>query len=246
MTNTALRVAALRVLSDAINQEARESRAAAETEFAKLRNTAGVKSLTVSLPDGTEIGTVAIKTGAREVVFDDAAVREFASEVAPTEITETVDPSALEDPKVLEFLREHKPEAFTTSVRPAFLKSLKPDDDGCVVNTSTGELVKVAEVTTNAPTGKFAYTPTKDAAARVVAAWRAGELGEIGGPLAPEVAPAREREEWPEPKAPDPAPATEVDDLPEFTPTTEGPFSVGFSDGLFGDLLADDTSGGPF
>jgi len=243
MTNHALRVAALRVLSDAINNEARNVRADAETEFARLRTDAGVKSLTVTLPDGTEIGTVAIKTGAREVAWDDAAVRAFAAEVSPTEVVETVNPSVLDDPTVRQFLREHKPDAFTTSVRPAFLKSLKPDDDGKVVNPATGELVKVAEVTTAAPTGKFAYTPTKDAAARVVAAWQAGELGEIGGPLAHAVAPAPV-EEWPEPKAPEAKPAP--DDLPTFTPATEGPFGAGYSDGLFGDLLANDSVGGPF
>jgi len=243
MTNHALRVAALRVLSDAITTEARNVRAEAETEFARLRTDNGVKSLTVTLPDGTEVGTVAIKTGAREVSWDDEAVRAFAAEVAPTEVTETVDPAVLEDPTVRQFLREHKPDAFTTSVRPAFLKSLKPDDDGCVVNPASGELVKVAEVTTGKPTGKFAYTPTKDAAARVVAAWQAGELGEIGGPLAHAVAPAS-AQEWPEPKAPEAKPTPE--DLPTFTPTVEGPFGVGYSDGLFGDLLSDTHQGGPF
>lgn len=245
MTNHALRVAALRVLSDAITTEARNVRAEAEAEFARLRTDAGVKSLTVALPDGTEIGTVAIKTGAREVSWDEDAVRAFAADVAPTEITETVDPAVLEDPTVLQFLREHKPDAFTTTVRPGWLKTLKPDDDGCVVNPATGELVKVAEVTTAAPTGKFAYTPTKEAAARVVAAWQAGELGEIGGPLAHAVAPAP-AEEWPEPKAPEPRP--DDGDLPTFTPAPEGPFSERpFSDmPIFGDLLADDSVGGPF
>jgi hypothetical protein len=237
-------VAALRVLSDAINTEARENRAVAESEFARMRTETGVKSMTVTLPDGTEVGTIAIKTGAREVVFDDDKVRAFAAETAPTEVVETINPAVLEDPTVLQFLREHRPDVFTTSVRPAFLKSLKPDDDGQVVNPGTGELVKVAEVAMAKPTGKFAYTPTKDAAARVVAAWRAGELGEIGGPLAPAVAPAQSVPEWPEPKGPEPA--RDEAPLPEFNPAPEGPFGHGPSEALFGDLLADDYAGGPF
>lgn len=246
-TNTALKVAALRVLSDAINNEARENRAVAEAEFARLRTENGVKSLTVTLPDGVEVGTIAIKTGAREVAWLENAVLSFASEVAPTEVVETVDPAVLEDPEVREWLSAHKPEAFTTTVRPGWLKTLKPDDDGQVVNPTTGELVKVADVATAPPSGKFAYTPTKDAAARVVAAWRAGELGEIGGPLAQAVAPAAAEEVWPEPKTPETAPAP-AEDLPEFNPAPEGPFTAGPFDDvpLFGDLLADDTAGGPF
>lgn len=245
-TNHALRVAALRVLSDAINTEARENRAVAEDEFARLRTENGVKSLTVTLPDGAEVGTIAIKTGTREVVWHENAVLSFASEVAPTEVVEAVDPSVLEDPMVREWLSAHKPEAFTTTVRPAFLKSLKPDDDGQVVNPTTGELVKVASVDTAPPSGKFAYTPTKDAAARVVAAWQAGELGEIGGPLAQAVAPAPAEEVWPEPKTPETTTASA--DLPEFNPTPAGPFTAGPFDDvpLFGDLLADNSTGGPF
>lgn len=243
--NHALRVAALRVLSDAITTEARENRAAAESAFARLRAENGVKSMTVTLPDGSEIGTIAIKAGAREVEWLESALVSFASEVAPTEVTETIDPAILDDPEVREWLSAHKPGAFTTTVRPGWVKTLTPDDDGQVVNPTTGELVKVANVTTSAPTGKFAYTPTKDAAERVVAAWQAGELGEIGGPLAPAVAPAPV-EEWPEPQKSDPSPSAE--DLPTFNPTPEGPFTDGPFDDvpLFGDLLAENTPEGPF
>lgn len=245
MTSTALRVAVLRVLADAINEQNKANRSDAEVEFAKLRIESGVKSLTVMLPDGTEIGTVAIKAGRPEVIFDDAAVLEFARKAAPTEVTEVVDPAVLDDPKVRAFIREHKPDAVSTGVTVAFKKSLKPDDDGCVVDKTTGELVKVAEVTPGKPTGAFAYTPSKDARERVVAAWKAGELGEIGGPLAPAVTPAPAPvQEWPAPRAPE-APVVE-EPLPEFNPTPEGPFGEWESEPLFGDLFTDDTPGGPF
>lgn len=246
MTSTALRVAVLRVLADAINDQNKASRADAEAEFAALRNDSGVKSLTVALPDGTEIGTIAIKAGKQQVDYDDTAVLAFARQSAPTEITEVVDPSVLDDPKVRAFIREHKPDAITTGVTEAFKRSLKPDADGCVINRETGELVKVAEVTAGRPTGAFAYTPSKDARERVVAAWQAGELGGIGGPLAAPIAadPAPEPEPWPEPKGPAPAPP--ADDLPVF----EAPLPVftpgGFDEpSLFDDHITTNL-GGPF
>lgn len=245
MTSTALRVAVLRVLADAINDQNKASRADAEAEFAKLRIESGVKSLTVTLPDGTEIGTVAIKAGRSEVSFDEAAVLEFARKAAPTEVTEVVDPAVLDDPKVRAFIREHKPDAITTGVTTAFKKSLKPDDDGCVVDKTTGELVKVAEVTPGKPTGAFAYTPSKDARERVVSAWQKGELGGIGGPLAaPISAPASpEPGPWPEPKGPKPDAEPPADDLPTF----EAPLPEFGPDGFDEEsVFVGEYKGGPF
>jgi hypothetical protein len=184
------RVAALRVLSDRVAAAQKTGRAEAERAFLAARLDDGTKSLDVTLDDGTPLGSIAIKKGATTVKVDDAALFDLVERAHPGEIAEEVSAAALADPEVLAWIRKHRPGLIGRTVRPAFKAKLLKDLDGqgCVVDTATGEFVKVAEITHEPPTGAFAYTPSKNAADAVMQAWQRGELaGVLGDVLRPAI-----------------------------------------------------------
>lgn len=180
-----VRVAVLRTLLDEVNAELNAARGAAQDEY-KAKRAEGVKTVEVTLPGGAKVGTVSIRDGARTVTVDEDALLAHVKATAPTEVVERVDPAVLADPEVVAWVLAHRPQMVREQVRPAYAKKVTADldDAGDLINTSTGEVVHLAEVRIAGPSGDFSYRPAKDARERVLEAWRAGELGELGGMFA--------------------------------------------------------------
>lgn len=216
----ARRVAVLRFLRDLIAEETPKARAEAEKVFKEMRTEHGAKSLAVPLPDGTEIGTIAIKAGKKTVTWDMGAVVELARAVAPGEIVEVIDPAVLDDPEIRALIKQAKPDAVSETVRDSYLKRLKPDGDGQVI-TPDGELVKVAEVTVAPVSGEFAYTPVDGAKEAMIAAWQRGELTDVIGALALP-ATGQDPEPWPDPRPP-------AADTTDEAPASTGPAPLVFA-----------------
>lgn len=178
-----VRIAALRVLGDEVKAAQSLARKEGETVFAAARKELGMKSVEVTLSDGTPLGSVAIKAGPKSVAVDEPALFDLVAATKPGEIVEELKPGAESDPELLEWVKANRPGLIQRKVRDSYkAKVLKgADADGQVVNTVTGELVTVVEVTHEAPTGAFAYTPCAGAAEAIMRAWRAGELADILG-----------------------------------------------------------------
>jgi hypothetical protein len=190
-----LKVAVLEVRRKQLGTRIAQARRLAEAVYAERRK-AGVKNLAPVLPGGIEAGTVAIKAGTTDVVFYDGAVLEFVRDTDPASVESYVDPSALVDKRVIDLITEHLPEFVSDRVTPAKRAELREQlaeaKNGELLNTATGEVVTVAYVAVNEPTGDFAYTPGKKGMAAVLKALEDGtvtEDGEIAG-AAPGTAPA--------------------------------------------------------
>lgn len=181
-TSAQTRVAVLRALLDEIKSELNTARAEAQEEYRAKRGD-GVKTLKVSLPNGEEVGTISIKDGARTVTPDRDALLAHVKATAPTEVVEMVDPKVLADPELIAWVLQNRPDSVREEVRSAYEQKILSDldDNGDLVNTTTGQIVHLAEVRTVAPTGEFSYRPRNDARQRVMDAWRSGELVDLGG-----------------------------------------------------------------
>ncbi|GAA4627015.1 hypothetical protein GCM10023196_037580 [Actinoallomurus vinaceus] len=174
------RLAILKALKEAIDAENADTRAEAEEIYRGIRQTTGVKSAEVALPDGTAVATVSIKAGPTTVTVDEAALLEWTERHAPGEVEEVIDSAALTDPEVLAWFRENRPEAVTRRVRPAW-RQLKlaeaSKNKGDVVDPLTGEARKIAEFVQGKPTGAFALTlVAKNGSANVLDALQSGAL----------------------------------------------------------------------
>lgn len=178
-----LRIAALRVLSDEVKTAQMAARGEAEKVFAAARNDLGMKSVAVTLDDGTPLGSVAIKAGAKTVAVDEPALFELVADSAPDELVEVLKPGAETDPELLEWVKANRPALIHSKVRDSYRVKVVKDAnaDGQVLNTTTGELVKVVEVSYELPTGAFAYTPCAGAAEAIMRAWQRGELADVLG-----------------------------------------------------------------
>ncbi|MCT9932404.1 hypothetical protein N5079_19575 [Planotetraspora sp. A-T 1434] len=180
----ALKVAASRVLAD-IAAEAHENlRKEAEPVFADLRISEGAKSLNVALPDGTELGDVAILAGPAQRKFNMSAIAAIVANDNPDAFEEQLKPEALTDPALLTFVRDHMPHLLHMRINDDHLKKLfKRVDVNGYLKDAAGTRIKVAEITRGEPTGKFAYTSAPGAREAVWAAWASGELQPVIGEL---------------------------------------------------------------
>ena len=181
-----LRVAVLRVRKDQVSAAFNAARAEAEKAYAPHRMR-GNRTLTPVLPGGIEAGTVSIKAGAVHVAFDEEALFALIAECEPENIEDWVDPAVLADRRVLDLIREHFPEMVAKRVNPGRRPELAQeciDSDGKLLNTASGERVKVAEIMRADPTGEFAYTPGKKGTAAILAALRDGTVTEDGRAVA--------------------------------------------------------------
>lgn len=178
-----VRIAALRVLGDEVKTAQGISRGEAEKVFAAARNDLGMKAVDVTLNDGTPLGSVAIKAGAKTVTVKEPVLLALVAESKPGEIVEELKPGAEADPELLEWVKANRPGLLQRKVRDSYrAKVIKGvNANGEVVNTATGELVKVAEVSHELPTGAFAYTPCAGAAEAIMRAWQRGELVDVLG-----------------------------------------------------------------
>lgn len=185
-----VKVAVLRVRRDQIIAKYEAARKLAEGVYAPLRLN-GSKSWTPVLPGGAEAGTLSVKAGHTDVVFDEDVLLGLVREAEPEHVEEFVSPSALADKRVLDLVREHLPELVGQRVaagRRSELKDACVESDGFLVNTITRKRVKVASVFRVDPTGEFAYAPGKQGTAAILAALEAGTVTEDGeiAPPAPE------------------------------------------------------------
>jgi hypothetical protein len=183
----AAKVAALRVLSDRVTGEYNAARADAQQAFKTMRTTLGVKALDVLMPNGESAGSLSITGPKRTISWDEPALVDLVERVAPTELVEEIDPAALTDRNLLAVLRETRPDLIRRTVQPAHRKNLAEllSADGTLTDSTTGEVVKVADVKTTPPTGSFTFTPGDRAEEAVLEAWHAGELAGVGSSLVP-------------------------------------------------------------
>lgn len=176
-----LKVAVLRVRNDELTARYEAARRAAEAVLAGPRLN-GLKTLAPVLPGGAEAGSLSVKAGRRDVVFNDKLL-DLVRETEPHCVEDYVDPGALRDKRVLDLLREHLPELVRQRVgagRRAELEEACAESDGWLVNTASGERVKVAEVYRVDPSGEFAYVPGKKGTEAILAALAAGTVTEDG------------------------------------------------------------------
>ena len=175
------RIAALRFIGDEVKKAASATRSQAETAFAAAHAETGMKSLDVTLNDGTPLGSIAIKAGKATVTVYEPTLFKLVERSAPGEIAEELAPEAVSDPELLAWVRENRPDLVQRRIRDAYrAKVLKSaDTKGRVLDRSTGELVKVLESSTGPRSGEFAYTPCEGAAEAIMRAWRGGELADV-------------------------------------------------------------------
>lgn len=175
------RVAALRFIGDEVKAAAERTRGMAETAFAAAHAETGTKAIDVTLDDGTQLGSIAIKVGKTTVKVYEPRLFKLVEETAPGEIVEGLRSGADSDPELLAWVRENRPELLHRQIRDAYrAKVLKSANaKGQVLDRTTGELVKVLESTTAPRSGAFAYTPCDGAAEAVMRAWRRGDLEDV-------------------------------------------------------------------
>jgi hypothetical protein len=175
------RVAALRFIGDEVKKAANLTRSQAETAFAAAHAETGMKSIDVTLDDGTALGSIAIKVGEKTVKVYEPTLFKLVEKTAPGEIAEGLKPGADSDPELMAWVRENRPELLHRQIRDSYrAKVLKSADaKGRVVDKTTGELVKVLESTTAPRSGAFAYTPCAGADEAVMQAWRRGDLADV-------------------------------------------------------------------
>src|SRR5690606_42031853 len=117
------------------------TRAEAEKVFGEARRDHGIKTLSVVLPTGAEVGTISIKAGGSVIRWHGAALADYVEATAPTEIVETVDPAVLADPELVLWVLQHRPHMVRREVRDAYRTRLAREltDDGELVDPTTGE-----------------------------------------------------------------------------------------------------------
>jgi len=181
--NPQLRIAALDALSKRVNKVLAEARQEAEPGFATLR-ASGVKQLEVALPSGEVVGTISIKAGQETVTIDEDKLLAWVESNKPDEIDYAVSPSALTRPDVVAYVRKLYPDLVGKKIKPAYRAKLLDslDDDGQLVNETTGEVVQVRTVTRGKPTGAFALTfetakkGKPNGRDQIANAWQSGDL----------------------------------------------------------------------
>ncbi|MFB4265388.1 hypothetical protein [Nonomuraea sp. GTA35] len=179
----ALKVGAAKVLVDIVTEGYEQLRKDAEKEFAELRKDE-IKALSVKLPDGSEVGGIAIYDGPPNTQVNMKTVAAIVANDAPEEFVEMFTDEALKDENLLAFVRDQLPHLLVTRINPDYLKKLlKRIDSNGYLKDAAGTRIKVAEVTRGEPTGKFAFTAGPGAKELVWQAWQDGSLEPVLGDL---------------------------------------------------------------
>jgi hypothetical protein len=185
----ALRVAVMEAIFETAKAEYAKARADAEQAFAAVRADGG-KQQAVMLPDGTEIGLIAIKAGTSDVTVDEDGLLVWVREHVPDGVEPYIDPAALGDAEVIDMIRACFPGAVKERVRQSTRSALITemiDSGGFVTDKATSEIELLGTVEDHKPTGAFAFggAGAKARRKRIVAEWQRGNLREIAlGPLA--------------------------------------------------------------
>ncbi|MEV0382311.1 hypothetical protein [Nonomuraea sp. NPDC050643] len=179
----AFRVAVLDTLSKRVSAALAAARTEAEPLFA-VAHEAGFPQVEMKLPSGETVGKVSIKAGEESIIIDEAALLKWVEANCPEEIEQTVSTAALSKPDVAAYVRKLHPDLVSSRIRPAYRTKLLTEitDDGELVNETTGEVVKVREANTEAPTGAFVLSFERagkgkpNGRDRIANAWQTGEL----------------------------------------------------------------------
>lgn len=180
----ALKVAAAKVLAAIVAEGYEQIRKDAEPVFGRLRIETDAKSLSPTLPDGTELGTISIKAGPKKTKFRMATVAAIVANDNPEEFVERLTDEAATDPELLDFVRDHMPHLIERRINDAHLKALfKKTDANGYLKDAAGTAIQVADITRGEPTGEFSYLASKSARQAVWAAWTTGELQPLIGDM---------------------------------------------------------------
>lgn len=147
-----LRLAVLTALRDAIDEEVASLRKDVTDRMLDARDSMGVKSVQVDLPDGTAIASVTLTDGTpKAAVVDDIEFLRWVKANAPTEIMEAVRPA----------------------YQRALLGRVKVDGERAI-DEETGEIVSGVGVVSKAPYISMRYK--SEGRAAIAEAWRAEAL----------------------------------------------------------------------
>lgn len=149
-------VAVLRALRDAIDAEYEAARLRVFAGLREARDEVGLKSMRVTLPDGTPIATVTlIDSKPATVVGDEAAFVAWVADRYPSEVETQV------------------------RVRPSwqrkFLSELDPSADP-VIDPCTGETVEGLVTMRSSGPRSFSLRPVAGGSQEIRRAWRCGDL----------------------------------------------------------------------
>lgn len=180
----ALRVAVLDAIVAEAEAELERTRAEAVGVFhaaitrTGFRASTGALQVDIPLPDGTVIGRLSIKAGAKTKTktTDDIGLYEWIAERNSAELEEFVPASALADPRLLPLLREHCPDLLSSRVREgtrkAYLaeaaKAAEGKPKGWLLDPASGEQLHLTTETETQepPTGAFAFIGAETEARR--------------------------------------------------------------------------------
>lgn len=181
-----LRDHALRIaLTDAVADVAAKAKARARGEAAEAFAAArrdGQEQQKALLPDGSQVGLLSLKAGAREVIYPEDGLLEWVQAHCPGEAEDYVDPAAWSSADVVDLVRAVYPELVKARVRDSARKKLVKemgDNDGWLTSADGEEKLQLGVVVTHEPTGDVAYRPGPGAAERLVADWLGGRLAGI-------------------------------------------------------------------
>lgn len=180
LADISLRVAALAAVSDYVADEYAKARKEAEAAY----QANGIKSLSVSLPGGEWLADITVKKPGQTVKVNEDDLMAWVEKHTPTEVEEYLDSAALLDQELIEWAREHRDDLLRRRIRQVWrseLQKMVTGNGGYVIDSTTGDSTKVAEVTTSKPTGAFALSADADKSRRdrVMAALLAGELNGV-------------------------------------------------------------------
>jgi hypothetical protein len=159
LAQLALEEAALKTLSDAVNDRLKEVKNAMQEQL--VGN--GISKVTATLPDGTKVATIS-RSDAKPaaVVVDDDAFLAFVRDIAPSEVTTRI----------------------VTEVRPAYRTSILAQMTAAgvarIVDTETGELHDVPGVEVKATRSlTHSVRPSTGGKEAIADAWRNGQLSHL-------------------------------------------------------------------
>lgn len=171
------RIALIKAYYDALGDFLRDAREDHLEDLMDRYDDEGTKSFTITLPDGTRIGSVTIPEPKSSTdIVDEASLFEYAEERDGI-TTETIPATA---------------ERTIKKLSPKWLDALKQraveGDDGTLVDPETGEVIPGLKVTPGARPKSFTVRYEREGRQKIATAYQRGELAHLtsGTPL-PEV-----------------------------------------------------------
>lgn len=177
LADLTLRVAALDALVAFFTAEYKTARSEAEDAYRANK----VKKVSIETPGGEELGDITVKQPGPTAVIDEDKLLAWVSEHTPDEVEEYLDAAVQLDVEAIEWARTNRDDLLRRRIRRVWRDELVKqltDNDGQVIDTSTGAATKVADIVRRKPNGEFALPPSKssDRRSKLMAALLAGEL----------------------------------------------------------------------